>query len=411
MRNRLSHIREQFNAWQTRWRSLRWAEQRLTPGLAAALCGMALFAAGAWEPVERLVYTGLFAVRDRVNPIEWDDRLVVIAIDEESLATYGTYPWSRERYTDLLNQLMPAQPAAIGFDILMPQSTPQDAPFAESIRFSSNVVLAVGSDAAGKSIQVAPSLLGPTDGFVRIGHIKHRPDADGLSRQAFLYEIHGTNVTSSFGIALLEAYQQSLESLITTEPLDIPNVNPVFVTHRGQFDQDHPVWINWPGSTHSFTSDRTTEAGLTTFSFAQVMAINDSQALAQFQNKIVLVGYTAAGVVGNTEDALRTPFDRQTPTAGVYLHAAVVDNLLRDRFLTRLPLWWTLLLLLASGIGSSLILKPLQVRGRMLVIFGFMPLWFALAYGSFLAGVWIPVAAPVATSVFGLLASQFVEQR
>jgi class 3 adenylate cyclase len=53
----------------------------------------------------------------------------------------------------------------------------------------------------------------------------------------------------------------------------------------------------------------------------------------------------------------------------------------------------------------------MKVRGRILVIVGMMPVWFAIAYGSFLLGVWSPVAAPVGTGLLSLVVSQFFEQR
>ncbi|MEL6401153.1 MAG: adenylate/guanylate cyclase domain-containing protein [Cyanobacteria bacterium J06607_6] len=391
----------------------RWSAMSWVPGIAAVVAGVGLFSVGAWEPLERLVYVGLFHTRDHLQPIQWDDRVVVIAIDEQSLATYGGFPWPRDRYATLLDRLMAVQPAAIGLDILMPEATLEDQTLAAAVQYSGNVVLAVGSDPLGNPIQVTPTLLGPTDGFVRIGHVNHLPDTDGLSRQTVLYKIQGTQIVPSFGMALLSAYEQSLSNLITADPQEMPSLNSKFVANPGQYDQNHPSWVNWPGPTRAAaTGESTTANGLTTLSFADVMAEEpDEQLLAQLQNKIVLVGYTAVGIVGNSEDALRTPFEKQIPTTGVYLHAAVVDNLLNDRFLTRLPLAWTLALIAVSGLGSSWLLSPLGAQGRFAVMLGIVPLWLGLAYGSFLMGVWLPVAAPIATGWIGLMSFQFIEQR
>ena len=64
----------------------------LGPGLAAAGLGVGLFGLGLWEPLERIVYTGLFLTRDRLAPLQWDDRIIIVAIDEASLGRYGPYP-------------------------------------------------------------------------------------------------------------------------------------------------------------------------------------------------------------------------------------------------------------------------------------------------------------------------------
>jgi adenylate cyclase len=404
-------VREHWDRCWSRGSAPHWTESGLITGLAAAVCSLSLLAIGAWEPVERIAYTGLFWTRDRLHPIEWDERIVVIAIDEASLATYGTYPWSREHYADLLDHLLPVQPAAIGFNILMAESTPADSRLAESIYLHGNVVLAVGNDPLGHPIQVAPSIIGPTEGFARLGHVKHIPDTDGLSRQVFLYETQGPQSVASFAIAIADTYRRSLENLITAAPVDIPDLNPVFVNHPDRFDQTSPLWINWPGVTRPQASGRPSANQLTTLSFAEVMAPENVDCLAHLQNKIVLVGYTAVGTVGNSENAIRTPLERRIPTASIYLHAAVIDNLLNDRFLHRLPLGWTLVVVMLVGLGSSVVLKPLKMGGRLLVIVGLMPLWCAIAYGSFLMGLWLPVVAPIGTSLLALVASQFAEQR
>lgn len=383
------------------------------PGLIAALVGLGLFGVGAWEPIERMMYAALFRTRNILQPAQWDDRIVVVAIDEASLATYGDFPWSRDRYATLLDQLMAVQPAAIGFDILMSEATPEDAQLADSLRFSANVVLAVGGDGRGNSIQVTPTLIEPTQGTVRLGHVKHVPDSDGISRQAFLYERSGEAFAPSLAIALLETYQQNLSSLITAETVDAPTVNPAFLTAPEQFNQFHPSWINWPGLTrHPTAAESYSPNGLPTISVQQVMAATaNEELLSELQNKIILVGYTAVGVVGTTEDSLRTPFEPSIPTAGVYLHAALLDNLLNDRFLTRLPWGWSCGLIVLIACGSSLLVKPLALRGRLAYALGLMPLWFIAAYGSFAAGLWMPIAAPIGTGLLAVTAVQFTEQR
>jgi len=126
------------------------------PGLVSAALGVGLFSLGAWEPLERLAQTGLFWFRDLTLPMQWDDRVVVIAIDDASLAEYGAYPWPRSRYADLLDKLMAVQPAAIGFDILMPEATSADPFLAEALLFSGNAVLAIGDDGRGNALQVTP---------------------------------------------------------------------------------------------------------------------------------------------------------------------------------------------------------------------------------------------------------------
>jgi class 3 adenylate cyclase len=372
--------------------------------------GSILLILGGWTPLERLAYRGLFLTRQTLAPLTWDDRIVVIAIDEASLGTYGPYPWPRDRYADLLARLALVQPAAVGIDILMPEPTDADAQLAEQILLSGTVVLAVGDDGLGNAIQVSPTLTQPAQGFFGLGHVKHTPDADGISRQNMLYEIHGSAIAPSFAMALVQTFQTSLANTLSAEAIPLPDLNPAFTEEPQRFDQHHPVWINWPGRTRPLLDQTLSTDGLTTVSYSAVMADN-SPLLERLQNKIVLVGYTATGVAGNAVDALRTPFEPRIPTAGVYLHAALVDNLLNDRFLRPLGRPWTLGLILLSGVGSALALKPLGLRLRLAVLGGGLLLWGAIAVGGFTQNLWLPVAAPVGTGLLSVLGLQFAEQR
>lgn len=384
----------------------------LGTGLMAVVVGMGLSSLGVWKPLDRAVYNRLFLVRDRLSETQWDDRVVVIAIDDASLATYGPYPWSRDHYAALLDRLMAVQPAAIGFDILMPEATAEDALLAESILFSGNVVLAASGDGQGNAIQVSPTITEPADGFLRVGHVKHSPDSDGISRQAFLYERHQDEVAPSLAIALLATYQQSLDNLLTTDAIVPTKTNPTFLADPSQFDQTKPLWINWPGLTRPQSNlDPQSTHGITTLSLTSVMDENNTQALDQLHNKIVLVGYTAVGVVGEAEDPLRTPFEQNIPTAGVYFHAAILDNLLNDRFLRQIPGSLTLVLVTLSGLGSSLILKHLGSKSRLVFVLGLLPAWFTVAYVSFLNGLLLPISAPIGTGLLGVMIYQLLEQR
>ncbi|MEM7063351.1 MAG: adenylate/guanylate cyclase domain-containing protein [Cyanobacteria bacterium P01_B01_bin.77] len=385
-----------------------WVNMFLGPGLAASGLGIGLFALGMWEPLENRVYASLFLTRDRLTDMAWDKRIVVIAIDDASLAVEGPYPWTRDRYGDLLDRLSFVQPAAIGFDILMPEATPEDAQLAESISFSNNVVLAVGGDGQGNTVNITPTLTQAAEGAFQRGHVKHAPDPDGISRRNFLYESYEREITPSFAIALLETYHHSLANVLTDKTVDVPASESPYLDSPHRFDQHHPVYVNWPGLTRP-GSQKQSPQGLTTLSFSEVLT-ND-QLLDQLQNKIILVGYTATGVVGTVEDPIRTPFERQISTSGVYLHAAILDNLLNDRFLTRLPQPYTLLLIMLSAMGSSLVLKPLRRRGRLIFVLALMPVWFTVAYGSFLAGLWLPIAAPIGTTFLGMMLLQVAEQR
>ena len=368
-----------------------WTSYPLLTGVSASMVGLALFSIGAWDPLERLAYNKLLQLRTRIQPMEWADEIVVVAIDEDSLDAYGRFPWTRDRYARLLDVLLASQPAAVGFDLILTEETTYDTTFAESIVFSGNVVLAVGDDGAGQALDISPAIADPAQGSFLLGHIKHNPDPDGISRQVWLYE----GQFPSFGVALLQMYQTNLTNTLGT---DVPDVSAIQLPQPGNWE---PSWINWIGPTQP---DSASPTDLSVLSVVDVVEGRVDPSL--LQNKIVLVGVTAAAL-----DPLRNPFHVDIPTAGVFLHAAVVDNLIHNRFLRPTPQWLTVLLIGMAGVGTTWLLQRLNPQQRMLFLVGVVPVGLAIALVGLSRNLLLPVAAPLATTFISALSFQFVEQQ
>jgi adenylate cyclase len=336
---------------------------------------------GAWQPLERLSYNLLFQIRQNLLPFSWDQRVAVIAIDEASLKQYGHFPWSRQRYTQLLTALSASPPAVIGFDILFAEPTPQDAALAQAMATNGTVVLAIGADAQGQSIDLVRSFAS----VARQGHVHHRPDTDGVTRQNWL-KLGGTPALS---LTMAQTYNDTFRNRfppnLRIEGESVPNLSLL---------PAQPLWVNWP--------DRT--SAMPTYSFADV--VSGKIAPETFRNKLVLVGTTAAGL-----DPLQTPLNQLPPTSGVYLHAALLDNLLNQRWLYRLPASIELFLLLVLAPVTSLLLWQRQWAGRMAVLGILLGSWFGGALALFsLASLWVPIAAPIGTILLASMGIQLREQ-
>ncbi|MGB3202341.1 MAG: adenylate/guanylate cyclase domain-containing protein, partial [Nodosilinea sp.] len=379
------------NRW---WRQAR-ANYPMLTGLVSTALGLTMLALGAWEPVDRSAHNTLFQMQTRWHPLAWDDRIAIVAIDEASLAEYGRFPWRRDRYADFLAKLLPVQPAAIGFDFILTEATADDAAFADHIGLSGNVVLAVGDDGAGNALGISPTITAPAAGAFLLGHVKTTPDADGISRQVRLYE----GQFPSLGVALLSMYHTSLGNTLGVAAPQLSPMAATVLANPQAFNQ--PLWLNWPGSSPNPSAAAT---GLTVLSFRDVM--EGRVDLSQLQNKIVLVGVTAAGI-----DPLRTPLQARIPTAGVYYHAVVLDNLLGDRFLRRWPAWAIVGLVIGFSISTSLVLSRLGPKVRLGLLLSLVPLGLGMAYLGLLHQVWIPIAAPMGTGLISALGLQFAEQR
>ena len=347
----------------------------LFPGAIAAAISVTMGFVGAWQPLERLGYGVLFNLRPE---LKWHPRITVIAIDSKSLQEYGQFPWSRDRYVELLDALNNSSPRAIGFDILFLDPSPQDESFARAIQANGKTILA----SAGPEEDPLPVL---KDAAAAIGHILHEPDRDGISRQGTVW----FDGIPTLSLAMLQVSEnQNPETLFNQIPTQ------AIVTPYPELDFQN-VWINWPGKIQQ----------VPTYSFVDV--VEGRVPPDTFENQLVLVGFVATGI-----DRKISPLQ---PITGVYVHAAILDNSLEGRFIKRLPPVITGLILIGISLSMSWVWSD-----RGLMRFGFAQLqiaaalgfplaWFAIALAAFTWGNWwIPVAAPIGTI---LLAGIIVQLR
>jgi serine phosphatase RsbU (regulator of sigma subunit)/CHASE2 domain-containing sensor protein len=109
------------------WSSLPWIV-RLSAGQgrAAATCLLLLLAllhygAGepAWSPVRNL----LFDAYQRLMPRRMShDKVVIVDIDDQSVAVFGRWPWPRTRLARLMEETHRLGALAVGLDIIMPEA-------------------------------------------------------------------------------------------------------------------------------------------------------------------------------------------------------------------------------------------------------------------------------------------------
>ena len=330
---------------------------------------VAMLQLGMWKPLEYLGYNTLFQIRESgiwPNP-GWDQRIAVIAIERHSLQEYGQFPWPRNRYAELLSALIKSPPTAVGFDILFLDPSPKDDLLAAAIAANGKVVLA----GTIKEEPVA-SFKAAAAG---VGHIAHEADSDGISRESKIF----LDGIPNFGLAMTHRYNAANPQ------------NPVLLP-QSKNRQAKKVWVNWPGPTKN----------LPTYAFVDV--VQGRIPADALTNKLVLVGIVATGF-----DPISSPLDRNT--AGVYLYAALMDNLLNQRLLQRLPVLAEMLLLFGIGPLTGWVLWNRGVRERIAIALGLPILWIgaaAVLFGFFFW--WVPIAAPIGTLILAGTALQLREQ-
>lgn len=169
-----------------------------------------------WTPLLRLEYDLLSSVSAPVRP---DAGVVIIGIDEPSLATLGLVPpLPRRLHAQLIGALSTAEAAALGVDLLFSaaQSDPDDAALAQALQGPLPVVLA-SADVVVPSSQVAHYQQRVLSVFpqARHGVVGMRVDSDGVLRAAplnddamwrVLAQAAGRSITPPPAGALLRHY-------------------------------------------------------------------------------------------------------------------------------------------------------------------------------------------------------------
>ncbi|MEG6549247.1 adenylate/guanylate cyclase domain-containing protein [Desulfocurvibacter africanus] len=330
------------------------------------------------------------------------ERVVIVDLDERSLAEYGQWPWPRYRLALLMERIRQQGALSIGLDILLaepdrtspavlrrefkrdlgldvefsglPEALEDNDALLARILGSGPYVLSFYFDFSdfGQSEQVSASSLGlPTLGLSiakadgasepeatmlrpskiiaplpelaqatrHCGFYNTLTDLDGTIRRTPLLIAHQGKYYPSLALAVI------LEALNGGTPLlKVGQLGPeglrVAKGLNVPLDPQGSLLVNYRGPAHSFPH----------ISAADVLA--GTASADAFSGKIVLVGTSAAGL----QDLRTTPFGPGYP--GVEVHANVVDSILQQDFILR-PDWAPgveLAILLFTGLGTVLLM-------------------------------------------------------
>ena len=318
---------------------------------------------GLYAGVDTHVYDTFFRLRGGRSV---SDRIVIVAIDAQSLARLGKWPLARRHYADLLDRLSQAQ--AVGIDLLLAEPSSDDPLLQAALRRQGRVVLAEYLDSALGLVRPLPRLAP-----YQTGHVHIEPGVDNTAREVYhsLY-LKGVLVPSLTSV---------LYDMVSRTPLARQSAPPAPREGAGRvaaFQQDRRS-INYYGPPGSFRR----------VSLAQV--IDGSLAPEYFWGKIVLVGVTAPGIV----DEISTPFSQaRNRMPGVELHANILNNLLDQSSLTEVNGWVRAVAVLVGSLVLALFFLRLSEKNAALT-------WcFSLMLGGLVASLlfftrnlWLPPTA------------------
>ncbi len=262
---------------------------RLTSLIIAALLMGLLFMSGVVDSLSNKALDGLFLLRGPVAPPQ---DIILIGVDDASLAELGPWPFSRRYHARLLARLHGAK--VIGFDFLFSEPGDNDLLFNKAMAVSPPVVLA--------SVMGNDHLLSPAVSLNHAfgtGHIEILLGSDGVVRKVMLQEQTDTGPLEAFAAVMAKAAGKKI--------LPRPN-QTIIINHYG------------PPQTFLYLS------------YIDVLHGNFPKGF--FDNRFVLIGAEALGI----GDSHVTPFTRRDQTPGVEIQATILANLLSHTRLRPLPL-------------------------------------------------------------------------
>ena len=395
-------------------------------GAALTLCVIALFfadqrhlvAVPLLDQIEGKTYDMRLRALQRGTP-----RFVTIAaIDEESIAKLGRWPWSRTTLAALAERLDQLGARVIAFDVFFPEreSSRADAEFARAISANRKTVLATvfverhearhfgpASLAAAQAAIARQALPNPENavasqvrepygvlvniaelqgGALFAGHINMEPESDGVIRRVPLVLRYNERYFPAFDVQVARAYLGNAEPSLDVASYGIAGIR--LGDRYIALDEDGQVLVphRRPGA----------------FARISVVDVLEGRAdVALVRDRVVLVGATATSISAGTGDIRVTPFGGRVH--GVEVRASIIEGLLQGDVLQR-PEWMMLIdiaamtligvlliaLLPRLGVGAGGVLAAAILGGYIALavyLFRTEGLWLNLVYPSLLVAL------------------------
>lgn len=239
--------------------------------------------------------------------------IVIVAIDNRSIAQLGRWPWPRARHQALLETLAQAKPKAVAYDVLMiePEATAgADEALARAVTAASPVFLPLTFDVPGQDgapYEVLAPIAPLAATAAGLGQVNVDFDSDGVIRRAYMVERDGARAwphLMTFMQAAAAGAPAPQSAGASAGPAQAPLV------------REQPLLISFAGPPGHFR----------TISFVDVL--NGATPAAFLRDKLVLVGATADGL----GDRYATPLSNHTEImSGVELQANLLDTLLTGK--------------------------------------------------------------------------------
>ena len=300
-----------------------------------------------------------------------DKRILVVDIDEASLAELGPWPWPRKRFTKLVENLLTTyQARGVALDIVLPEPADQegdlrlgilaqDGPIVMAQAFeygSQNEALRVGKLSGGQALTTQFPLV-PATGYIanhagmaqaaHLGNIGFVPDQDGSLRRLPLYTSFAGRMYPTLALALFDCCADGKTGPIETDTAGFARV---------------PFRRDWGDYEVANAAD----------------IVQERIPEGRISGRLVLLGSSSLGL----SDRVATPLLANTP--GFLVHAAMLSALLDQRDGTApAPLpgpWIAVLFAAATAFATSYLFTRLSALASTASLAAAALLWLAMAY-------------------------------
>lgn len=357
-------------------------------------------------------YQGLFPRERRSAPA------IIVAIDEQSLAEHGQWPWPRTLLAQLIDHIAEGGPAAVGIDVLFPEpdrlspdrlatiidrADPElarrlaklpsnDAVLARSIGAAPVVLGVAGLEedgSAGAPGRTAPFMVRGADPSAHLrsftAGLRSLPELDnaaaghallsvdlqgGIVRRVPLVATVGGTLTPALAIEMLRVASGTGGYVLQGDSGGVRRIGIGDLSIPT--GSDGGIWVHFSPS----TTDRVVSA-------ADVLASRVDPLI--FDRKLVLVGATGLGLL----DHQATPLGVRM--AGIEVHAQLLENIFDGRLLMRpaYALHIERLLLLFCGLILIIAAPALSPRTGAALFIVLLGMCMALGFGLYLGYAWL----------------------
>ena len=294
-----------------------------------------------------------------------NSEVVIIDIDENSLGKFGQFPWNRNVFAKILDQLNSANPKAIGFDIFFTEKDKQspeeiiksynlipsdvadlqklkgpDDNFSEKLKESKSIIAVLGSNVPSHSnydrkakarflskggdpkqfTYSYPFSIGSLEKLEKnvkgLGSISFLDQLDGIIRSLPLIVQFNKKIYPTMGLEMVRVGSKQKNIYVELNEVGIKRISAR--PYKVDSDPNGIIWIKYKRSDKN--------------QYISAGDVYDGKFQSDFfQDKYVLIGASAQGLF----DLVKTPLGVTIP--GVEVHANVIENILDQSYLIRNP--------------------------------------------------------------------------